>query len=34
MGVRLEDSVLAKADGTFEILAPYPLDLVIPARKK
>jgi Xaa-Pro aminopeptidase len=33
MGVRLEDSVLAKADGTFEILAPYPLDFVIPARK-
>ncbi len=33
MGVRLEDSVLAKADGTFEILAPYPLDLVIPTRK-
>lgn len=33
MGVRLEDSVLAKADDTFEILAPYPLDFVIPARK-
>jgi Xaa-Pro aminopeptidase len=33
LGIRLEDSLLAKADGTFDILAPYPLDLVIPARK-
>ena len=33
MGMRLEDSVLACADGSFEVLAPYPMDLVIPARK-
>lgn len=32
MGVRIEDSLVAKQDGTFEILAPYPLDLVVPAR--
>ena len=29
LGVRLEDSVWARPDGIFEILAPYPLDLVI-----
>jgi len=33
LGVRIEDSVWARPDGQFEILAPYPLDLVIPARK-
>lgn len=30
MGVRLEDSVWLRPDGKFEILAPYPLDLVLP----
>jgi Xaa-Pro aminopeptidase len=30
MGVRLEDTVYARPDGVFEILADYPLDLVIP----
>ena len=30
MGVRLEDTVWARPDGTFEILAEYPLDLVLP----
>jgi hypothetical protein len=33
MGVRLEDTVWAKPDGTFEILAPYPMDLVLPVKK-
>jgi Xaa-Pro aminopeptidase len=32
MGVRLEDSLLAKEDGTFEILADYPRDLVLPVK--
>jgi Xaa-Pro aminopeptidase len=32
MGVRLEDSVCVHSDGTFEILAPYPLDLVLPMK--
>lgn len=32
MGVRLEDTVAAHADGTFEVLAPYPLDLVLPVK--
>ncbi len=31
-GVRLEDTVAVRADGTFEVLAPYPLDLVLPMR--
>ena len=30
MGVRLEDTVYARPDGVFEVLADYPLDLVIP----
>jgi Xaa-Pro aminopeptidase len=30
MGVRLEDSVYARPDGVFEVLADYPLDLVLP----
>lgn len=34
MGVRLEDSVAAHPDGSFEILAPYPMDLVLPIKKK
>jgi Xaa-Pro aminopeptidase len=33
LGVRIEDSLWARPDGQFEILAPFPLDLVIPARK-
>lgn len=32
MGVRLEDSVYVQPDGQFEILAPYPLDLVLPVK--
>lgn len=32
LGVRLEDTVWARPDGQFEILAPYPLDLVLPVR--
>lgn len=33
MGVRLEDTVAVHADGRFEILAPYPMDLVLPVKK-
>lgn len=33
LGVRLEDTVWARPDGSFEILAEYPLDLVLPVRK-
>jgi Xaa-Pro aminopeptidase len=33
MGVRIEDSYLARADGTFEILADFPKDLILPVRK-
>jgi Xaa-Pro aminopeptidase len=32
MGVRLEDSVWARPDGKMEILADYPLDLIIPIK--
>ena len=32
MGVRLEDTVVARPDGSLEILAEYPLDLVIPVK--
>jgi Xaa-Pro aminopeptidase len=32
MGVRIEDSLLATADGRFEILADYPKDLVLPIK--
>lgn len=32
MGVRLEDTVGVRPDGTMEILAEYPLDLVLPVR--
>lgn len=32
LGVRLEDTVAVTAEGKFEILAPYPLDLVIPVK--
>ncbi|MBE0699301.1 MAG: aminopeptidase P family protein, partial [Anaerolineaceae bacterium] len=31
-GVRLEDSVALHVDGTFEVLADYPLDLVLPMK--
>ncbi len=33
MGCRLEDTLWARPDGSFEILADYPLDLVLPVRK-
>lgn len=32
MGMRIEDSLVAKADGTFEILADFPKDLVLPVK--
>jgi Xaa-Pro aminopeptidase len=32
LGVRLEDTLWARPDGEFEILAPYPLDLVLPIK--
>lgn len=32
MGVRLEDSVYVRPDGTIEVLAEYPLDLVLPMK--
>jgi Xaa-Pro aminopeptidase len=34
MGVRLEDTVWVRPDGEFEILADYPLDLVLPLKSK
>jgi Xaa-Pro aminopeptidase len=34
MGVRLEDSVHVRSDGQFEVLAPYPLDLILPVKAK
>jgi len=33
MGCRLEDTVWARPDGQFEILADYPLDLVLPIQE-
>lgn len=33
MGVRIEDTYYARPDGTFEILADYPKDLVLPVRQ-
>jgi Xaa-Pro aminopeptidase len=33
MGCRLEDSVWVRPDGQFEILAPYPHDLVLPVKQ-
>lgn len=33
MGVRLEDTVWVRPDGKIEILAPYPMDLVLPINK-
>lgn len=32
MGCRLEDAVYVRPDGKMEVLAPYPLDLVIPLK--
>lgn len=32
MGIRLEDTLYVTSQGKFEILAPYPLDLVLPIR--
>ncbi len=32
LGVRLEDSVWARPDGEFEVIAPYPYDLVLPVK--
>jgi Xaa-Pro aminopeptidase len=32
MGVRLEDTIWVRPDGQFEILADYPLDLVLPIK--
>lgn len=33
LGVRLEDTAWARPDGKIEILAPYPLDLVLPVKR-
>ncbi|MFH2039836.1 MAG: M24 family metallopeptidase [Chloroflexota bacterium] len=33
LGVRLEDTFWVRPDGKCEILAEYPLDLVIPMKK-
>lgn len=33
MGVRLEDTFWVRPDGKFEVLAEYPLDLVLPVKK-
>jgi Xaa-Pro aminopeptidase len=33
LGVRLEDTLWVRPDGKFEILAEYPLDLVLPMKK-
>jgi Xaa-Pro aminopeptidase len=33
MGVRLEDTFWVRPDGVFEVLAEYPLDLVLPVRQ-
>jgi Xaa-Pro aminopeptidase len=34
LGVRLEDSVYVRPEGQFEILSPYPMDLVLPVKEK
>ncbi|MBN1148368.1 MAG: aminopeptidase P family protein [Anaerolineales bacterium] len=34
LGVRLEDTLWARPDGAFEILAEHPLDLVLPVRRR
>ncbi|MBN1440790.1 MAG: aminopeptidase P family protein [Anaerolineales bacterium] len=33
MGVRLENTVWVRPDGAVEVVAPYPMDLVLPLRK-
>lgn len=33
MGVRLENSVYVRPDGAFEVLAEYPLDLILPVKE-
>ena len=33
MGVRLEDSLVVRENGQFEVLEPYPMDLIIPLKK-
>ena len=33
LGVRIEDTVFVREDGTIEVLVPYPLDLVLPMKK-
>ncbi len=33
LGVRLEDTLWVRQDGSFEVLAKYPLDLVLPVKK-
>lgn len=33
MGVRLEDTLYTRPDGTFEIMVDYPYDLVLPVRR-
>jgi Xaa-Pro aminopeptidase len=34
MGVRIEDTIYFKPDGTFEIFSPYPYDFVLPMKKQ
>ncbi len=33
MGVRIEDTYVTRADGSFEVLVDYPYDLVLPIKK-
>jgi hypothetical protein len=33
LGVRLENTVWIRPDGAVEVVAPYPLDLVLPLRR-
>jgi Xaa-Pro aminopeptidase len=33
LGVRLEDTAYMRVDGSVEVLAPYPLDLVLPIKR-
>jgi hypothetical protein len=33
MGCRLEDAVVVNADGSIEVLVPYPLDILIPLKE-
>jgi len=34
MGVRLEDTVWMRPDGGVEVIAPYPMDLILPVRRR